>query len=164
MWHRQNRNLLRQRPILSVRKRQGGGGQSAVEFALAVPVLVLLFLATVELGRMFYFTIQVSNAARAGVQYGALSIINASDNTGMQNAAISDASNVRGLTADASHYCVCSNGTSAPNCKTTDCSGGSRMEVYVQVTTSAPFQSLTGFAGIVLPSTLTGNAVMRVSQ
>ena len=140
------------------------GGESAVEFALAVPVLVLLFLATVEFGRMFYINIQVANAARAGVQYGALSIINANDNTGMQNAAISDAPNVTGLTATASHYCVCSGGSNSPNCSITDCAAGSRLQVYVQVTTSAPFHTLTSFASIVLPSTLTGNAVMRVSQ
>lgn len=42
-----------------------GAGQGLVEFALAVPLLFLLILGTVDIGRGFYYAIGISNAARA---------------------------------------------------------------------------------------------------
>jgi Flp pilus assembly protein TadG len=39
-------------------------GQALVELALIVPIMLLLFLATIDLGRLYYSTITVSNAAR----------------------------------------------------------------------------------------------------
>lgn len=41
-----------------------GRGQALVELALILPILMLLFLATVDLGRFFYSQITVTNAAR----------------------------------------------------------------------------------------------------
>jgi Flp pilus assembly protein TadG len=41
------------------------GGQGLVEFALVAPLLLLLILGTVDLGRGFYYAIGISSAARA---------------------------------------------------------------------------------------------------
>jgi Flp pilus assembly protein TadG len=41
-------------------------GQALVELALIVPVLLLLFLATIDLGRFYYSQITVTNSAREG--------------------------------------------------------------------------------------------------
>jgi Flp pilus assembly protein TadG len=48
------------------RRRRGprSRGQSLVELALILPVLMLLVAATVDLGRMFYSQITITNAAR----------------------------------------------------------------------------------------------------
>lgn len=46
-------------------------GQSVVEFALVLPVLMLLMLIAVDFGRLFFTTIQLTNAAREGVSYAA---------------------------------------------------------------------------------------------
>lgn len=48
-------------------------GQSLVEFALIVPLMLLLLAATVDLGRLFYSRITVSDAARAGAMEAARS-------------------------------------------------------------------------------------------
>lgn len=45
-------------------QRRGHRGQALVELALIVPVLAALFLATLDLGRLYYSTITVTNAAR----------------------------------------------------------------------------------------------------
>lgn len=45
-------------------------GQSLVELTLALPLLLLL-LGTVDMGRMFFDTIQLRNAVREGAGYGA---------------------------------------------------------------------------------------------
>lgn len=45
-------------------------GQSMVEFAISLPVLMLLVLGTVDIGRGFHFDIEITNAARQGVRDG----------------------------------------------------------------------------------------------
>jgi Flp pilus assembly protein TadG len=54
--------------------RSGSGqrGQALVELALVTPILLLLLLAAVDLGRVFYAQIAVTNAAREGAMVAAL--------------------------------------------------------------------------------------------
>lgn len=47
-----------------VRRNRHSRGQALVELALIVPILAVLFLATLDLGRLYYSTITVTNAAR----------------------------------------------------------------------------------------------------
>jgi Flp pilus assembly protein TadG len=46
-------------------------GQSLVEFALALPVLLLILLGLADFGRAFFYTTAIANAARAGAEYAA---------------------------------------------------------------------------------------------
>ena len=48
------------------RRRPHSRGQSIVELALILPVLMLLVASTLDLGRMFYSQITIANAAREG--------------------------------------------------------------------------------------------------
>ena len=137
-------------------------GQASVELALSLPLLLLMFLVVVETGRAFYIAISVANAARAGVQYGSQNLSTAADNTGMQAAATSDAPNLTGMTATATHFCKCSDG-SASTCLTTDCSGSHRL-LYTQVNTSASYSPLINFMGVLPTMTVPGKAIMRVVQ
>jgi Flp pilus assembly protein TadG len=59
-------------------------GQSLVEMALLLPVLLLLTVVTLDLGRGIYYYSVVYNAAREGARYG---IIDPNDYTGIDNAA-----------------------------------------------------------------------------
>ena len=55
-----------------VRKRKGTkSGQGIVELALAVPVMLLLMLGTIDIGRVFFDYIELRNGAREGAGYGA---------------------------------------------------------------------------------------------
>ncbi len=47
-------------------------GQGLVEFALVLPVLVLIVAGIFDLGRAFYASITIKNAARVGARYGTL--------------------------------------------------------------------------------------------
>lgn len=49
--------------------RRGEGGQSAVEFALVLPVLMLILMGTIDLGRLYHSYVTVTNAARVGAEY-----------------------------------------------------------------------------------------------
>jgi Flp pilus assembly protein TadG len=141
---------------------RGPAGQTVLELAIATPLLLTLLLGVVELGRLAYCAITTTNAARAGVQYGAQSLITASDTVGMQTAALNDAPNLAGMTATASFYCQCANGA-ASTCKATDCSGSRRL-LYVEVDTSYAYTPLAQYPGIPTATTLHGKAVSRVNQ
>ena len=143
-------------------QRRQSRGQAAVELALCMPILLTLFIAVAETGRAFYIAISVSNAARAGVQYGAQNLSTAGDNAGMRQAAINDAPNIAGMTVVATHFCKCSDG-SASTCLATDCAGSHRL-LYAQVNTSAQYTPVINYAGIMHTTTVPGIAVMRVVQ
>lgn len=55
-----------------MRRREGKRGQSLVEFALVLPLLVLLLYGLAEFGFLLYAHVQVTNAAREGARAGSL--------------------------------------------------------------------------------------------
>jgi Flp pilus assembly protein TadG len=142
-------------------------GLAIVEFALAVPLLLLILVGLVETGRFAYYSILVGNAARAGVQYGAQNIANAQDDTGMQAAATNDAQNIADITARAGRTCACTNGTATntQSCSTGLCPlAGYHRVVYVWVTASGTFSSLFRYPGIPQSLRISRTATMRVSE
>jgi Flp pilus assembly protein TadG len=137
-------------------------GQASVELALSVPLLILLLLVVVEAGRICLIAISLASAARAGVQYGAQSLTTVSDNVGIQSAAAADAPNLPSMIATGGHFCKCADGT-ASTCLATDCATSHRV-VYVKTDTSATYTPLLTWPGMPITMTLTGKAIMRVSQ
>jgi len=149
--------------IRNIRFFKLDSGQAFAELALLLPVFSLLIVGSAEIARLAYASIEVSNAARAGVQYGAQSHITALDISGMQTAALNDASNVKTISATASNFCSCSNGT-AITCANASTTCTARILLYVQVSTTATVNPT--FHIPTLPSTykLQGYAAMRVEQ
>jgi Flp pilus assembly protein TadG len=144
------------------RATRSQAGAALVEFALLVPVMILLLVGLIECGRFAYYSILVANAARAGAQYGAQNLVTADDAAGMRLAALNDAQNVSGLTATATHSCQCADG-SASTCQATDCPTSHRL-LYVQVNTAGTYPSLFRFPGLLGTLNVTGQAVMQVDQ
>jgi Flp pilus assembly protein TadG len=141
-------------------------GQAFVELALVLPIFILLMVGIMEIGRLAYASIEVSNAARAGVAYGSQNHITASDTANIQLAAAKEASNITSLaTSVVTLSCSCSNGTSitCANAGTT-CVSPAHIIEYVQVQTSAPVNTMFKFPGIPSSITLRGFANMRVEQ
>ena len=144
---------------------RGDSGSALAEIALVLPMLVLLLIGLIEVGRFGSYIIMTGNAARAGVQYGAQNTITANDPIGMKNSAKNDAQNDTGLTANAITFCQCADGTGS-TCLVTDCASSHRL-IFVEVDTTGTWQSLTNFP--YLPASLRtitvhGKAVMRVAQ
>jgi Flp pilus assembly protein TadG len=135
-------------------------GQAILELALLAPVFLGLLVGIIEVGRFAHFAILVGNAAHAGAQYGGQSLISALDITGMQNAALNDAQNVTGVTATATSYCQCADG-SASTCAATACPASHRL-VYVQVTVAGTYQSLFKYPGLPHSVTVTRQAIVPV--
>jgi Flp pilus assembly protein TadG len=74
--------------------RPRGRGQALVELAIILPVLLLLMLAALDLGRIYYARITVANAARSASMYAAETASGGSaDTAGALDAAVNEARN-----------------------------------------------------------------------
>ena len=147
-------------------------GQSLVELALLTPLLLLLLIGTVEMGRYAYIDILVANAARAGAAYGAESLPQSVDTAGIQAAANNDFQN-NGITATlnvtSSVSCGCdSSGTFTAAVSCTGVGAGTCVTghwvVVVSVTASGTFTSMFKFPGIPGSLTMSHTAKERVVQ
>ena len=143
-------------------------GASLVEFGLMLPFLLLLLLGVIDLGRAYYLSIEVSNAAYAGALYGTQ---NATDTTGMKAAALADvpdlSSGSSAMTSTAYAGCECSDGTHATSpCPSTppSCTSPAFLLNYVQVKTSYTYKPLFSWPGIPSSMTLQGSAWLRAGQ
>lgn len=56
------------------KKKLGNNGQALVEFALLLPLLLLLLCGIVEFGRLFSAALTVSHSAREGARLGAVGV------------------------------------------------------------------------------------------
>lgn len=145
-----------------------------VEFALAIPILIMLLVGIIEYGRYAYFVIEIGNAAHAGAQYGSQKASTAGDVTGMKNAAIADGQNtIFPLTAaavSAQSVCGCWNGTTETPSPPTAAACGTcttaRPVTYAQVTVTGTISPLFNYTMLGLPSswTVTRTATIRVLQ
>jgi Flp pilus assembly protein TadG len=73
-------------------------GQSLVEIALVLPILIILFLGIAEVGFFLFSHVQVANAARAGARTGSLCRLTdncATLNTVVQSAVFSEAQSLK---------------------------------------------------------------------
>lgn len=64
--------------------------------------MVALLIGAAELAMASYASVEVANAAKAAVQYGAQNSTTAADTTGMKTAAINDAGNLPLTSSDVS--------------------------------------------------------------
>ncbi len=138
-------------------------GQSLVEMALLTPVLLLLLVGIIEVGRFAYYSIEVTNAARAAVQYGAQSLADSKDSSGLQTAAISDAPDLPGMRVNSTNLCACSESPSVfVACPAMGCAG--HAVVFVRVDTTTNILPLFHYPGFPTTFTANGHAIMRVAQ
>jgi Flp pilus assembly protein TadG len=153
--------------------RHSDAGAALVELAVSLPVLLLIFVITIDFARVFYLSIALTNAARAGAQYGAYTPARSSDFAGMQTMATNSIA-VDGVSAVASRVCQCAtdagtfSATSPANDCTnppaTSCPGGHRV-MTVTVTTSKTFTTIMSeFPGVPNSVPLTRAATLRVAE
>jgi Flp pilus assembly protein TadG len=123
--------------------RQSERGAAAVEFAIVVPVLVMLLLGIMEFSRVYNAQAELSAAAREGVRVMAV--------TGNQTTARSAAKNTAVSLKPALQD---SNITFGAACPSTISSGTSPQAT---ITITYSLSTLTGIAG---PFTMTGKGTM----
>jgi Flp pilus assembly protein TadG len=123
-----------------------------VEFALVLPLLLLLTLAAVDFGRVVYAYLVVSNAARCGAEYGAMhgftSYTQSSWQAQVQAAETGEMQNLSGFAAANFQAAVST---------TTDGDG-----LYqIAVTASYPFSTIVSWPGVPSAVQLSRQVVMR---
>lgn len=77
-----------------IKKSTKQRGQSLVEVALTLPILIILFLGIAEVGFFLFSHVQIANSARAGAREGSLCRLNdncATLNTVVQTAVYNEA-------------------------------------------------------------------------
>jgi len=135
-------------------------GSSLLEFALVLPVLCVLLIGLIDLGRAAYYGILASNAARAGAQYGSQNMSTSGDASGIQNAVTADAPGIGWTHVTTTQVCSVSGGA-----LTTCSTGGNPLNTvyYVKVHVDGTFTSLIKYPGIPQNVPVGGDAVMRVT-
>ncbi|MDQ0731397.1 TadE/TadG family type IV pilus assembly protein [Arthrobacter sp. B1I2] len=113
-------------------------GAAAVEFAILLPLLLMLVMGTIEFGRAYNAQLTLTNAARDGVRVMAIN----NNPTAAASAAQSGAASVSSTIP-----------TSAITVSPTVCSTGTQVTVTIKYTLS----TITGIAG---PFPMTGKGVM----
>ncbi len=149
---------FRRLPNLVARDRRG---VAAMEFAVLVPVLVLVALCTADLGLAIYSEMQVQNSAEAGVGYAFLHGYNAT----AISSAITSAGQVSGLTASPSpsEFCGCpgSSGVVSATCGST-CSNGNGAGTYVTASATLVYHTLISYPIIPNQYTFVRQSTVRI--
>jgi hypothetical protein len=139
---------------------------------MLTPVLLALLIGGIELGRYAYIGILVGNAARAGAAYGAQTLAQSADTTGIQRTADNDfqnnGQNASNLTITSSISCGCDNGgtiaSAACNGKGAGLCGSGHWVVLLTVEAKGTFNSLFNFVPSLKSITVDRTCTMRVTE
>lgn len=117
-------------------------GNLMIEFALVLPILMLLLVGLLDLGRFSLDKSAMLQGAREGAQYG----IFAPDDSANINTTAQNATGLTGVTATNSVFCECpaAPGTAVSCSGATPCTGGAARKKYVTVNASRSFNSVLG--------------------
>ncbi len=149
-------------------------GAAAVEFAMIVPLLLLMVLGVTEMGKIVYYRSVLESAARAGTQaafaasMGTAAEITAAQTT-METAAdlaITNSGIGGTVTSTGAITCECSDGSTV-DCATGSCVTGSKRYVATMTMTRTytPLYNLTNLPfgyNLDLNMTLTGSSELWV--
>jgi Flp pilus assembly protein TadG len=147
-------------------------GDSLVEIALCISLVGLpLLVGTVELGSMMYGSIEVSNAAQAGAEYGMMSSTFAADSVGIVSAARGEATDFgTKLTVTPTVYFACSQAVGGTQYTTQTaanaaCTGTLNHSLeFLQVSTSTTVTPPIRCPGLASTYTLVGVSVMEIEE
>lgn len=144
--------------------------QALVELSLILPLFFLLLIGAVELGRVAFAAIEISNAAKAGAQYGAQSAFYSQDTNGIIAAAQNDANDIyiinpTNFSVSSSISYICSDGTATTSSggNSASCtSSTATVEQTLTVNTQVTFDPLFHIRGMASTFTLRGQSVQKV--
>lgn len=145
----------------SLRKRRNAGS-AAIEFGLAIPLLLTMLMGLVEVGYSVYEGMQVYSAVEAGALYAA--------KNGFNSAAIASAvvtaTGTAGITATPApaQFCGCPSNAGVLNVScSSKCIDGSTPGTYVLISAALPHSTILPYPGLPLPATLTAQSTVRLN-
>lgn len=124
-----------------LRRLRAENGNTAVEFGLMLPAILLVLLAAVELGRYGAEMNRITNAARAGMQYAIQGQGYAKATDFIIDAVRADAGDTtNSLTVTTRWYCRCT-AAAEVDCTST-CVDDNYPQMYVTIAVSETFEAL----------------------
>jgi len=141
-------------------------GVAAIEFGIVVPILVLMVVATADIGMGFYRKMQVEDAAQAGAAWA---IKNGFDANAISNAvtsatsAGSPGSPAISVSPTPVQFCGCASGSSISTvtCGTT-CSGGALAGTYTTVSAQMTYNTILPYGFFPSTYNLSSQSTVRL--
>ena len=153
------------------RRRQNRRGSAMVEFALMASLFLTMLGGTMDFSRVYYVSMQLNDAAMAGVQYAMLNNYNfpcavrancESAYSNIESKATEAQPHLTGMTAAASLLCYPADSAgvegSAVDCGTA--AGSDRQ--YLQMQTGSTYTLFTNYFNLPTSINLKGTAVVRL--
>lgn len=149
------------RTISTIRFLRDERGNNLIEFAMLLPMFMVLILGAVDFGRYYYLAMEVAGAAQAAVEYGmqdAQSSVTGNMTTEGKNSAqqvtTSNAGVSSNITVTTAAGCECSDGSNytTSGCSTATASSLScsyNLVYVVKATASASFTPIVPWHGVV---------------
>ena len=141
---------------------RGAAGNVTIEFGFVILFMVTLAIGAFDFGRLGYEKIAVTNAARAGTQYGVQDLVTAADVNGMIQAARNDIGDTNAeLNISARSYYSCPGQGEVADVSVL-CNDGTFSYFYVEVTVPDEIDLLFPYPGIESPRQIASTNIMRV--
>ncbi len=142
--------------------RSSQSGASAAEFALIVPLIVLLITASIDFGGLIYTRLQVASATHAGASYASTQAFDAAAIT----TAMEGGASIAVTTATPVQTCGCPNASTGVALDLdlcgTNCDGGSAAGKYVTVSASTNYPLTYSWPGLSNPVNISSTATVRI--
>jgi Flp pilus assembly protein TadG len=146
--------------LLKAFRRNDVGG-AALEFAVVIPLLVLLGIGVADFGRAFFTGIAVASAARAGAQWGAHTVDASGKPDSMRIVAENDAHDIGAITVTTNRVCKCTTGVGVDCTGTCPTLGYEQPEVFVTVAVSKTVNFIFRYPGLRQTMTFRDSATFR---
>ncbi len=143
-------------------QRRSRRGTSTVELAIGAPLLLLISVAAADFSRVFFNSITITNASGAASLVGSFSVTDATNVRRLEAVALSDASDLDGLSADADLYCDCPDGGGPVDCISGMCTGYGPPRVFSKVRVQQSFELIAPWPGIPNPMQVSRQSYVRV--
>ena len=138
-------------------------GNVTIEFGFVILFLATLGIGAYDFGNLGYQKIAVTNAARAGSQYGTQDMSTAANRAGMEQAARDDINDYTvAVDVDPDSYYFCPNQTTKIVSESDLCDDGSFSYFYVEVTVQKDVDLLFPYPFVSSPQTVASTNIMRV--
>jgi len=148
-----------------VRARRGAlRGAVAVELAIVIPVLMLLFVGAFDYARLSNWALIVASASRAGAQFGAQSESNAADTATISTRVQAAAQSIGGVdpvtASTARMFCRCVD-VLMTNCNQSCATTGGK-SIFIEVTASKTFVPTIPYPGLPASVALSTRTEFRI--
>lgn len=136
-------------------------GVAAIEFAMVVPLMILMVVAAADIGMGYYTKMQVEDSTQVGAEWA---MKNGFDAVAISNA-VTSATNASGINVSPSpvQFCGCANGSSisTATCGST-CPGGALSGTYLTVSAQKTYSTIINYGFFPSSYNFTSQSTVRL--